>query len=829
LKTTHKTNDLLFLEGGGQMSELIRAWDWDNSSLGNIKNWPVSLRTTLAIILHSAHPMFFFWGEELICFYNDAYRPSLGIDGKHPAIGKKGKEVWPEIWEFICPLINQVVTTAKPVSYSDHLVPFYRNGRMEDIYWTFCYSAAYDDDGNVNGVIVTCTETTETVLTKKELQESERRLRSIIAQAPVSIAIFQGKEYVTEMANSLALDMWGRKEDEVLNKPILDAMPELKSQGIKGLLDNVYSTGKTFSTSEFPLQLKRNGKLETAYINFSYEPLLNAKGEIDGIMTLGIEVTDQVIARKKIEESEKKFRLLADSLPQFVWTADPQGNLNYFNESVFEFSGLSQDQLLNQGWLQMVHPDDREKNFKTWEDSIAIGKDFLLEHRFRRHDGEYRWQLSRAKPQRNDSGNIQMWVGSSTDIQEQKIFRNELEKQVKERTVELVELNNSLKKSEQRYHLMVEEVQDYAILYLNKEGIVENWNTGAEKIKGYKAEEIIGRSFSNFYTEDDRKSGLPQRLLGLAARNNKAVQEGWRVKKDNTLFWANVVITAVHNEKNEVIGYSKVTHDLTAKKASDDVLREKKMELEQKNIELQKMNKELQSFAYISSHDLQEPLRKIQTFASRIIEKDKDTLSENGKYLFKRMQLSAERMQLLIDDLLAYSRTHHLEGDFEKTDLNIIIEQVKHELGEELLQKNAIINADKTCEVNIIPFQFKQLFYNLISNSLKFSKPGKPVAITIKNEYVNGKALEGENFKDDNTYCHITYSDNGIGFDQQYSEKIFELFQRLHGRSEYPGTGIGLAIIKRIVENHRGIITAKGELGMGATFNIYLPVEAYKV
>lgn len=826
MNTTHKTNDLLFLEGGGQMSELIRAWDWDNSPLGNIKDWPVSLRTTLGIILHSTHPMFFFWGEELICFYNDAYRPSLGIDGKHPAIGKKGKEVWPEIWEFICPLINQVVTTAKPVSYSDHLVPFYRNGRMEDIYWTFCYSAAYDDDGNVNGVIVTCTETTETVLTKKELQESERRLRSMIAQAPVSIAIFQGKEYVTEMANSLALDMWGRKEDEVLNKPILDAMPELKSQGVKGLLDDVYSTGKTFSTSEFPLQLKRNGKLETAYINFSYEPLLNAKGEIDGIMTLGIEVTDQVIARKKIEESEKKFRLLADSLPQFVWTADPQGNLNYFNESVFEFSGLSQDQLINQGWLQMVHPDDREKNFKTWEDSIAIGKDFLLEHRFRRHDGEYRWQLSRAKPQRNDSGNIQMWVGSSTDIQEQKNFRNELEKQVKERTVELVELNNSLKKSEQRYHLMVEEVQDYAILYLNKEGIVENWNTGAEKIKGYKAEEIIGRSFSNFYTEDDRKSGLPQRLLGLAARNNKAVQEGWRVKKDNTLFWASVVITAVHNEKNEVIGYSKVTHDLTAKKASDDVLREKKMELEQKNIELQKMNKELQSFAYISSHDLQEPLRKIQTFASRIIEKDKDTLSENGKYLFKRMQLSAERMQLLIDDLLAYSRTHHLEGDFEKTDLNIIIEQVKHELGEELLQKNAIINADKTCEVNIIPFQFKQLFYNLISNSLKFSKPGKPVAITIKNEYVNGKALEGENFEDDNTYCHITYSDNGIGFDQQYSEKIFELFQRLHGRSEYPGTGIGLAIIKRIVENHQGIITTKGELGKGATFNIYLPIEA---
>ena len=824
LNSAHKANNLSFLENSGQMGMLIREMDWDNSSLGPIENWPVSLRTTLAIILHSSYPMFLFWGDELICFYNDAYRPSLGKEGKHPAIGKRGKEVWPEIWDFIGPLIKEVVTTAKPVSYNDQLVPFYRNGRMEDIYWTFCYSAAFDDNGNVNGVVVTCTETTETVITKRELQESERRLRTMIAQAPVSIAIFQGKDHVTELANSLALQMWGRREDEVLGQPILEAMPELKSQGIKELLDDVYNTGKTFSTSEFPVQIMRKGNLNMAYLNFSFEPLLDLSGNIEGIMALGIEVTDQVISRKGIEESEKKFRLLADSLPQFVWTADPEGNLNYFNQSVFEFSGLSQDQLINKGWLQMVHPGDRKNNFRAWEDSIATGKDFLLEHRFRRHDGEYRWQLSRAKPQYNDEGIIQMWVGSSTDIQEQKVFLDELEKQVQERTAELLELYESLKKSEQRYHLMVEEVQDYAILYLNPEGIVENWNTGAEKIKGYRADEIIGKNFSNFYTEDDRKSGLPKRLLGLAAKKGKALQEGWRVRKDGTLFWASVVITAVHNEINEVIGYSKVTHDLTVKKESDDALKEKQAELELKNIELQKMNKELQSFAYISSHDLQEPLRKIQTFASRIIEKDHDTLSENGKYLFKRMQLSAERMQSLIDDLLAYSRTHNLEGDFERINLNLIIEQVEQDLSEELLQKNAIIEADKTCMVNIIPFQFKQLFYNLISNSLKFAKPDEPVHITIKNEYVPGNLLEGEYFQENTKYCHITFSDNGIGFEQKYSEKIFELFQRLYGKTEYPGTGIGLAIIKRIVENHHGVITAQGELGKGATFHIYLPV-----
>ena len=303
------------------------------------------------------------------------------------------------------------------------------------------------------------------------------------------------------------------------------------------------------------------------------------------------------------------------------------------------------------------------------------------------------------------------------------------------------------------------------------------------------------------------------------------MQQGWRVKKDGTPFWASVVITAVHNNAKEVIGFSKVTHDLTAKKEADDALKNKTLELEEKNIELEKMNKELQSFAYISSHDLQEPLRKIQTFATRIAEKEKDNLSENGKDLFKRMRVSAERMQSLIDDLLAYSRTHTLERDFEKVSLNAVIEKVTQDLKEEIQQKHASVKIETTCEVNIIPFQFRQLFYNLISNSLKFSKPETPLLITINSEYANGSKLENENLHSTTNYCHITVQDNGIGFESQYNDKIFELFQRLHGKSEYRGTGVGLAIVKKIVENHNGFIAAKGEAGKGATFHIYIPVD----
>ncbi|MEO8086809.1 MAG: PAS domain S-box protein [Bacteroidota bacterium] len=813
-----------FISVSGEMAQLTREKDWSKTPVGDIDSWQQSLRTLIGIVLNSRFPMFLFWGPELICFYNDAYRPSLGKTGKHPSIlGMRAEEAWIEIWSIIKPLIDQVLSGGGATWSEDQLIPIFRNGKIEDVYWTFGYSPVNDDTRKIAGVLVTCTETTEKVVTKQKLEESERRLRSLILQAPVSIGIFRGKDFVTEMANARALQMWGRTEEEVIDKPILEAMPELKSQGISEILEGVYNTGKIYTAAELPIQLMRNGKLEKAYMNFSYEPLYNSAGTINGVMAVGSEVTEQVASHKLVEESGKKFQLLADFMPQHIWTADPQGNLNYFNQSVFDYSGLTLEQINKDGWLQIVHPDDRERNIKEWMEAVRTGKDFLFEHRFRRHDGEYRWQLSRAIPQRDDNGNIQMWVGTSTDIQEQKIFLDELEKQVKERTVELVQLNESLKKSEERYHLMVEEVQDYAILYLNREGIVENWNTGAEKIKGYKAVEIIGKSFSNFYSEGDRENKLPQKLLKMAAEQGKAVQQGWRVRKDGTLFWASVVITAVHNEKKELIGFSKVTHDLTAKKEADDALKDKKLELEQKNRDLEKMNKELQSFAYISSHDLQEPLRKIQTFASRITEKEKDNLSENGKDLFNRMQASAERMQSLIDDLLAYSRTHTLERDFQIINLGIVLEKVIQDLNEEIQQKNATIDNLGLCEVNIIPFQFRQLFYNLISNSLKFSSPERSLHILIKSEIGKGSKFDNRNLQSDLNYCHISVADNGIGYESQYNEKIFELFQRLHGRNEYRGTGIGLAIVKRIVENHNGIITANGNPGKGAAFHIYLP------
>jgi signal transduction histidine kinase/CHASE3 domain sensor protein len=256
---------------------------------------------------------------------------------------------------------------------------------------------------------------------------------------------------------------------------------------------------------------------------------------------------------------------------------------------------------------------------------------------------------------------------------------------------------------------------------------------------------------------------------------------------------------------------------------TDEVLAS--MSLEQQNIDLEASNKELVAFNYAASHDLQEPLRKIQTFVSRLSEKEHNNLSEPGKEFMVRINSSVERMRILIEDLLQYSRTTKTEKVFEETDLNELLENAKIEMAQFIEDKNAKIQNQPLPKLKVIPFQIQQLFINLLNNSLKYSRADVNPEIKISCKKVNAADEEMIPKHGKDKFYKITFKDNGIGFEQEYAEKIFVLFNRLHNKNEYEGTGIGLAICKKIVDNHRGFIFATGKVNVGATFTIFLPEE----
>ncbi|MBA2612355.1 MAG: PAS domain-containing protein [Bacteroidetes bacterium] len=320
------------------------------------------------------------------------------------------------------------------------------------------------------------------------------------------------------------------------------------------------------------------------------------------------------------------------------------------------------------------------------------------------------------------------------------------------------------------------------------------------------------------------------------ANHTLAFQNNEKEKRAAELSIANIELTFQGNEKEKraaelIVANTELAFQNNEKenRAAELIIANTELafqnnEKEKRAAELSIANQDLTSFTYISSHDLQEPLRKIQNFATCILNEEEKNLSDTGKGYFQRMMATANRMQNLIEDLLTYSRTKKTDHVFELMDLNLLVKEVEKDLEDVINKKKCVIKCDLDT-VKVIPFQFRQLLNNLIGNSLKFSRKDVTPIITIKSVIAKGNKLNNKYLLPKKTYCHITLNDNGIGFDPQYKDRIFEVFQRLHSAQDYRGTGIGLAICKRIVENHNGMITATGELEKGAKFDIYISAE----
>ena len=409
---------LAFLSGGGEVGKLIAALAWERTSLGPIKNWSQGLKSTVSLILRSPVPIVTLWGEDGVMIYNDAY--SVFADRRHPQIlGSKVREGWPEVAHFN-DHVMKVGLAGGTLAYRDQELTLNRSGKAEQVWMNLDYSPILDESGRPAGVIAIVVETTDKVAAERWRKSELDRKRQLFEQAPGFIAMLAGRDHVFELTNAAYRQLIGHRD--VLGMTVRDALPEIADQGFIELLDQVYVTGEPFIGSAVKASLQRTpgAAQEERLIDFVYQPVRNPSGEIIGVFVQGNDVTERLVAETALRNSEAQFRTFAEAMPNHVWTATAEGQLTWFNPRVYDYSGTLPGELDGERWAKIVHPDDIADAAKHWEKALLEGIFYETEFRLRRHDGVFRWHLARAVPILDQNGNRLQWIGTNTDIDDQK-------------------------------------------------------------------------------------------------------------------------------------------------------------------------------------------------------------------------------------------------------------------------------------------------------------------------------------------------------------------------------------------------------------------------
>ena len=624
------------------------------------------------------------------------------------------------------------------------------------------------------------------------------------------------------------------KRDEIIGRHLFDVFPDNPSEtgasGVRNLSASLarvlkHKTEHRMAVQRYPVRkpAKEGGEFEVRYWSPLNSPVVDRDGNVQFVIHRVEDVTDLVRiglqreeqdaraqdleaeilkktgelgtltallqAEREARHTEDEFRQLADAMPQLAWMAKADGWIYWYNQRWYEYTGTTPESMAGWGWQSVHDPESLPSVLERWGSSIATGKPFEMVFPLRGADGRFRSFLTRGMPMKDDEGKVIRWFGTNTDISEQ------MDAEAKRRRA-----------LEERYRWLIESISDYAIFTLDTKGIVASWNPGAQRLKQYRADEIIGQHFSNFYTDADREKGLPAKVLETAVKTGHYEGEGWRKRKDGSVFWASVLVTPIRNETGELVGFSKITRDITERKQLIDTLSEYSKELELRIQERDRSYADLEAFSYSVAHDLRTPLRTIQGFTDVVVEDFGDQVPQPAQELLKRVTDAAERMNQLIDDLLQYSRVARGEIRCSRVDIEKVLFEVMQQLGPEARAKTAVQVEPGLAAIAHEPTLVTSLL-NLVTNALKFYPAGQEAGAEVKAFRRNDTAI-------------VSVRDHGIGIDPQYHEKIFHVFERLHTVQEYPGTGIGLAIVERGISRMGGKVRVQSAPGKGSTFSV---------
>ncbi|RYJ38899.1 PAS/PAC sensor signal transduction histidine kinase [Flavobacterium anhuiense] len=546
----------------------------------------------------------------------------------------------------------------------------------------------YDTDGQYGGYAGFCMDIDEIISTRQAVIESQYKVTAMIEQSPFGICLFTGYDMEIEIANDIMIGYWG-KDRSVIGQPFLQAVPELIGQPFMDILREVYRTGETYYGHAMPADLKLNGKISTYYFEFTYAPVRNANGEVYGIMDIATDVTEQVIASKKLEEVRMALSGAIELAELSTWTLDAQDKTITCSDRFKEWLGLESNTADRGEFLERISEPYRHKVVEALQEALSGSAEHFYDYEFEivnQTTGQHRIIHANAQVQFGNEGQVASLSGTAQDVTKQRELQQELAFKVKEKTAEL----------------------------------------------------------------------------------------------------------------------------------------------QSANAELEANNKELSQFAYIASHDLQEPIRKISVFTDMM----RSNLEKNPlkvHFYIDKIMSSSRRMENLIKDVLQFSKLSNIAQEFEPVDLNDVLTDILADFDLIIEQKNAVIQIGQLPVVQAIPLQMSQLFGNLLSNALKYTKPDAAprISITASAMPESEKRLHALDLELE--YVKIEVRDNGIGFSQQHAEQIFNIFQRLHGNDQFSGTGIGLAMCRKIMQNHNGEITASSQEGIGTAFTVIMPVQHEKI
>lgn|GEM_PF-2543675 len=512
-----------------------------------------------------------------------------------------------------------------------------------------------------------------------------------------------------------------------------------------------------------------------------------------------IDVTDRKRIQDDLAHSERRFRALVDASAQIFWTTSADGRVNEDSLSWRAFTGQSFEQYKEFGSLEALHPDDRDRAVREWSQSKATNMPYKSEVRIRHVSGEWRWFAVRAVQLRNSDGSLQGWVGMNSDITERKLAEQ------------------AVKESETRFRTIFEQAAMGVALVDAMSGSLFRVNNKFCELTGYSSEELVGQKFDSL-THPFDLAGMNDHVRRL--QNSECTEfslEQRRFRKDGSVFWVSVTISRIWKNDESPTQYIAIIKDITEKIQAREFLYKSNELLEQrvetrtaeiKRVadDLARTNTELEQFAYIASHDLQEPLRRITSYVGLFLDKYRPSVDGTGEKYLNYISDGARRMSVLIDDMLAYSLIGKGEDETVDVDLDDVLSEVIRIQRATIEQTNAIVEASSLPNIPISKTQAYQLFSNLISNALKFRQPNGRPHVRINSTFERGT-------------WHFTVTDNGIGIGREYLEDIFVIFKRLHSRTNYSGTGIGLSICKKIVERMGGKIWADSKIGLGTTIH----------